>query len=85
MKTPLTNLENQNEFIGRHIGLKQEEESAITQFLGFKDRKSVIDAVIPDKIRRHDALPLADYLNAQSEKSALALLASGFATSSGSK
>ena len=55
MKTPLTNLENQNEFIGRHIGLNQEEESAITQFLGFKDRKSVIDAVIPDKIRRHDA------------------------------
>ena len=74
MKTSLTDLEHHQEFLNRHIGISDMEEDALLSFLGYTSRESMIDAVIPQQIRRTDALPLSDYLNPRSEVEALALL-----------
>ncbi len=76
MKSSLTSLENHDAFLSRHIGPSTNDEAAMLQFLGFKQRNDLINAVVPSKIRSKDALPLGDYALAKGETEALELLAS---------
>jgi glycine dehydrogenase len=76
MKSSLTSLENHDAFLSRHIGPSTNDEAAMLQFLGFKQRNDLINAVVPSKIRSKDALPLGDYSLAKGETEALELLAS---------
>jgi glycine cleavage system pyridoxal-binding protein P len=46
MKLSLSELENSREFIERHIAISKDDEAALCQFLGFKDRTALIDAVV---------------------------------------
>lgn len=76
MKSSLTSLENHDGFLARHIGPSPTDEASMLQFLGFKERVNLIDAVVPNNIRNKDALPLGDYSFAKGENEALDLLAS---------
>ncbi|MBU3599996.1 aminomethyl-transferring glycine dehydrogenase [Polynucleobacter sp. 30F-ANTBAC] len=76
MKSSLTSLENHDGFLARHIGPSPTDEASMLQFLGFKERVNLIDAVVPKNIRNKDALPLGDYSFAKGENEALDLLAS---------
>ncbi|MEO0047324.1 MAG: hypothetical protein RLZZ410_283 [Pseudomonadota bacterium] len=76
MKSSLTSLENHDAFLSRHIGPSTNEETAMLQFLGFKQRNDLINAVVPSKIRSKDPLPLGDYALAKGETEALELLSS---------
>jgi glycine dehydrogenase len=76
MKSSLTSLENHDGFLARHIGPSPTDETSMLQFLGFKERVNLIDAVVPKNIRNKDALPLGDYSFAKGENEALDLLAS---------
>ena len=74
MKLSLSELENSREFIERHIAISKDDEAALCQFLGFKDRTALIDAVVPSGIRRKDTLPLEGFSRAKSEVDALDFL-----------
>lgn len=76
MKSSLTSLENHDAFLARHIGPSDADEISMLQYLGFKQRVNLIDAVVPKNIRNHEALPLGDYSSAKGENEALDLLAS---------
>ncbi len=76
MKSSLTSLENHDAFLARHIGPSDADEISMLQYLGFKQRVNLIDAVVPKNIRNNEALPLGDYSLAKGENEALALLAS---------
>jgi glycine dehydrogenase len=76
MKSSLTSLENHDAFLGRHIGTSDADEASMLQYLGFKQRVNLIDAVVPKNIRNTDALPLGEYSFAKGENEALELLAS---------
>jgi glycine dehydrogenase len=76
MKSSLTSLENHDAFLGRHIGTSEADEASMLQYLGFKQRVNLIDAVVPKNIRNTDALPLGEYSFAKGENEALELLAS---------
>lgn len=47
MKSSLTSLENHDEFLARHIGPSDADEMSMLQYLGFKQRVNLIDAVVP--------------------------------------
>ena len=74
MKSPLTKLEHHDIFLKRHIGPSNDEAREMLEFLGFKQRSDLIDAVIPKNIRRNDALALGEYTQALHENQALDLL-----------
>jgi glycine dehydrogenase len=76
MKSSLTSLENHDAFLGRHIGTSDADEASMLQYLVFKQRVNLIDAVVPKNIRNTDALPLGEYSFAKGENEALELLAS---------
>ena len=76
MKSSLTSLENHDAFLARHIGPSDADEISMLQYLGFKQRVNLIDAVVPKNIRNNEALPLGDYSSAKGENEALDLLAS---------
>ncbi len=70
----LTELEAHDAFIERHIGPSETEQAAMLAVLGYPNRTALIDAIVPDNIRRRDVLPLGQFTNAQSEPEALAQL-----------
>ncbi|MGH8802814.1 MAG: glycine dehydrogenase (aminomethyl-transferring), partial [Casimicrobiaceae bacterium] len=68
---PLSALEHRAEFARRHIGADAVEQAGMLHELGFASRQALIDAVVPDEIRLHGEMPLAQPL---SEAEALARL-----------
>ncbi|QAU33746.1 aminomethyl-transferring glycine dehydrogenase [Janthinobacterium sp. 17J80-10] len=70
----LTQLEAHDAFIARHIGPSEAEQAAMLAVLGYPNRTALIDAIVPDNIRRRDVLPLGEFTKAQSEPEALAQL-----------
>jgi glycine dehydrogenase len=73
-RTSLNQLEAHDAFIARHIGPSDAEQAAMLKTLGYADRNALIDAIVPENIRRHDVLPLAQFTEAKSETEALATL-----------
>jgi glycine dehydrogenase len=70
----ITELEAHDAFIARHIGPSEAEQAAMLAVLGYPSRAALIDAIVPENIRRRDVLPLGQFTNAQSEPEALAQL-----------
>jgi glycine dehydrogenase len=70
----LTQLEAHDAFIARHIGPSESEQAAMLAALGYPSRAALIDAIVPENIRRRDVLPLGQFTQAQSEQEALAQL-----------
>jgi glycine dehydrogenase len=73
-RTSLSQLEAHDAFIARHIGPSESEQAAMLKTLGYANRTALIDAIVPENIRRHDVLPLAQFTEAKSEQEALATL-----------
>lgn len=67
----LSQLEQKDAFIGRHIGPNREETAAMLQTLGADSVEQLIGETVPSNIRKQDALNLA---SARSEHEALAEL-----------
>ncbi|RQH06083.1 aminomethyl-transferring glycine dehydrogenase [Paraburkholderia dinghuensis] len=74
MNTPLSlaALEAHDAFAGRHIGPDSADQQAMLDTLGFASRAALIDAVIPEKIRRKETLPLGPFALPRTEAEALA-------------
>jgi glycine dehydrogenase len=70
----LTELEAHDAFIARHIGPSEAEQTAMLNALGYPSRGALIDAIVPENIRRRDVLPLAQFTQPKSEQEALAQL-----------
>ncbi|WP_347555415.1 aminomethyl-transferring glycine dehydrogenase [Robbsia sp. KACC 23696] len=70
----LSSLERHNAFEARHIGTIDADERAMLDVLGYADRGALIDAVIPQDIRRTEALPLGAFTEPRDEAEAIALL-----------
>lgn len=62
---------NQNAFVERHLGNKQDDEAKLLKTVGFDDLDSFIDAVVPKAVRLNKNLDLP---KAMSEHNALAKL-----------
>ncbi|OAV25827.1 Glycine dehydrogenase decarboxylating glycine cleavage system P protein [Moraxella catarrhalis] len=62
---------NQNAFVERHLGNKQDDEAKLLKTVGFDDLDSFIDAVVPKAVRLNKDLDLP---KAMSEHNALAKL-----------
>ena len=56
----LVNLSNNSEFIGRHIGVCDEDKTKMLESLGYKSIDSFISAVVPKKILLSESLDLDD-------------------------
>lgn len=72
----LNALENHDGFESRHIGPSSIDQNAMLTYLGFEERTGLIDAIVPESIRRQSTLPLGDFSLARTEHDALALLES---------
>src|SRR6266498_6287 len=70
--TPLATLEQHDAFIARHIGTSPGEQQAMLETLGYPSRAALMDALVPESIRRRAPLSLPEPL---SEQEALARLA----------
>src|SRR6201992_938797 len=58
----------------RHIGPDSADQQAMLEALGFASRAALMDAVIPQTIRRNETLPLGSFTQPKSEAEALAAL-----------
>jgi glycine dehydrogenase len=58
LQTPFEALEGHDEFLRRHIGPSPEEQREMAQALGYEDVDALIDATVPESIRRRDAMAL---------------------------
>src|SRR5690554_3327011 len=56
---PLHTLEQQDAFIGRHIGPSADETAAMLAELNVDSLDQLIDQTVPDEIRMEEPLPLA--------------------------
>jgi glycine dehydrogenase len=54
----LVDLEDRGEFARRHIGIDTEDEAAILTQLGFETSESLLDTVVPERIRQREPLDL---------------------------
>jgi glycine dehydrogenase len=72
----LNALENHDGFESRHIAPSLTDQTAMLAYLGFDQRSGLIDAIVPNSIRRQSTLPLGDFSTARSEHDALELLES---------
>ncbi|HET7394859.1 MAG TPA: aminomethyl-transferring glycine dehydrogenase [Gammaproteobacteria bacterium] len=70
----LAALERHDAFSTRHIGPDEAEQQSMLQTLGFATRAALIAAVVPDRIRRRDSLPLGPFTQPKAEHEALAEL-----------
>ena len=70
---PLASLEQHEEFAARHIGTSPDDQRAMLAVLGYASRAQMIDALVPESIRRRGPLALPDALT---EDEALARIAS---------
>lgn len=66
-----SDLQTHGEFIGRHIGLTDSEQTAMLRYLGYDSRERFIAAVVPDSIRESAILPLEEFTEPLSETQAL--------------
>ncbi|MGV2288369.1 aminomethyl-transferring glycine dehydrogenase [Trinickia sp. YCB016] len=75
-RTPLSlaALEVHDAFAERHIGPDAADQHKMLEALGFASRAALIDAVIPQTIRRTETLPLGAFSQPKSEAEALAAL-----------
>src|SRR5262245_10373537 len=67
----LSELDASDAFISRHIGTRAEDQAAMLAVLGFPTRKALMDAIVPETIRRAEPMMLAGPM---SEAAALARL-----------
>ncbi len=70
--TTLAALERHDRFVARHIGPSPAEQHAMLAALGYSSRPALIDAIVPESIRRRRPLDLPEPL---AEEEALARLA----------
>ena len=68
---PLSELENTDEFIARHIGVSEADEAAMLQAIGAASRRELIDGIVPRSIARTQPM---DIPAAVTEAAALAEL-----------
>ncbi len=75
-RTPLSlaALEVHDAFAERHVGPDAADQQKMLEALGFASRAALIDAVIPQTIRRTEPLPLGAFSQPKSEAEALAVL-----------
>jgi glycine dehydrogenase len=55
---PLGELENKTEFIPRHIGISEEDETHMLSVIGEASRRALIDSIVPRSIARSAAMKL---------------------------
>jgi glycine dehydrogenase len=55
---PLTQLENESEFIARHIGISEADEKHMLSVIGEASRRALIDSIVPASIARSQAMKL---------------------------
>jgi glycine dehydrogenase len=67
----LSQLEQRDAFIARHIGPSESEQQAMLAVLGYSDRTALIDALVPANIRRREVLPLGEFTEPLPEHKAL--------------
>src|SRR6185369_9126830 len=68
---PLSELENQSEFIPRHIGVDEADERQMLSVIGESSRRALIDSIVPRSIVRSSPMKLPE---AVTEAAALAEL-----------
>src|SRR6266568_203175 len=68
---PLSELENQSEFIARHIGVDDADERQMLSVIGESSRRALIDGIVPRSIARSSPMKLPE---AVTEAAALAEL-----------
>ncbi|MFM1908789.1 MAG: hypothetical protein RLZZ591_2466, partial [Pseudomonadota bacterium] len=69
--TPLIELENPSEFIARHIGISDADETHMLSVIGEASRRALIDGIVPRSIARTSSMAIPD---AVTEAQALAEL-----------
>jgi glycine dehydrogenase len=72
----LTQLEQRDAFLPRHIGPSESEQAAMLETLGYPSRAALIDAVVPASIRKRSKLELGEFFEPMPEEAALAKLKS---------
>jgi len=70
----LAALEARDAFASRHIGPDTPEQQHMLKVLGYDSRAALIDAVIPEAIRRRDGMPMGEFTEPLAEEAALAKL-----------
>ncbi|QYY31512.1 MULTISPECIES: aminomethyl-transferring glycine dehydrogenase [Cupriavidus] len=70
----LAELEARDAFAARHIGPDTPEQQHMLKVLGYDSRAALIDAVIPEAIRRRDGMPMGEFTEPLPEEAALAKL-----------
>src|SRR6266498_2554440 len=73
--TPLATLEQHDAFIARHIGTSPGEQHAMLETLGYPSRAALMDALVPESIRRRAPLSLPEPLSEQEALGRLAAIA----------
>jgi len=73
--TPLATLEQHDAFIARHIGTSPGEQQAMLETLGYPSRAALMDALVPESIRRRAPLSLPEPLSEQEALGRLAAIA----------
>jgi glycine dehydrogenase len=71
-RTSLTQLEDRDAFIPRHIGPSESEQAAMLSILGYSSRPELIEAVVPPNIRKKSKLDLGQFFEPMPEQAALA-------------
>ena len=54
----LAELEQTDAFVARHIGTTPQDQAAMLEALGYPSRAALIDAIVPESIRRRTPLGL---------------------------
>ena len=55
---PLSQLENATEFQARHLGPWDEEQAHMLNVIGVASREALMQAIVPQSIRRHAPMDL---------------------------
>ncbi|MEN9383508.1 MAG: hypothetical protein RL323_651, partial [Pseudomonadota bacterium] len=55
---PLVDLENPSEFIARHIGISETDETLMLSVIGEASRRALIDGIVPRSIARSTGMDL---------------------------
>ena len=53
---PLSQLENESEFIARHIGISEADEKHMLSVIGEASRRALIESIVPASIARSQAM-----------------------------
>ena len=56
--SPLSALENPDEFVARHIGISPDDEALMLKAVGSRSRRELIEAIVPRSIARRSAMDL---------------------------